>query len=243
MHEYWCRCSHGVHRTSGMGVTSTRRAVRQRLVARTRPLAFVANGTEERIIETSQIRTEAPTDDALALRGPSGEIAALTHWSFEQLAGIAGAPPEYLRTLPASIAAERDQLRAATAATRRASALRGSRRTVDRPRDHLSEVRASPPRRAGQHACSTSWPSTRPGTCRSDTRTASIGAERVPSGAYLGDRDMFLFLVDGNRNLDDPTDRSHAGLFRGFMLRNSDVGAAALTLDLFLFRAVCANHI
>ena len=34
-----------------------------------------------------------------------------------------------------------------------------------------------------------------------------FGAERVPSGAYLGDRDMFLFLVDGNRDLDDPTDR------------------------------------
>jgi hypothetical protein len=49
--------------------------------------------------------------------------------------------------------------------------------------------------------------------------------------------------VDGNRNLDDPTDRSHAGMFRGFILRNSDVGAAALTLDLFLFRAVCANHV
>ena len=54
---------------------------------------------------------------------------------------------------------------------------------------------------------------------------------------------MFLFLVDGNRDLDDPTDRSHAGLFRGFILRNSDVGAAALTLDLFLFRLVCGNHI
>jgi hypothetical protein len=54
---------------------------------------------------------------------------------------------------------------------------------------------------------------------------------------------MFLFLVDGNRDLDDPTDRSHAGLFRGFILRNSDVGAAALTLDVFLFRAVCGNHI
>ena len=70
-----------------------------------------------------------------------------------------------------------------------------------------------------------------------------MGAERVPSGAYLGDRDMFLFLVDGNRDLDDPTDASQAGLFRGFMLRNSDVGAAALTLDVFLFRAVCGNHI
>ena len=70
-----------------------------------------------------------------------------------------------------------------------------------------------------------------------------FGAERVPSGAYLGDRDMFLFLVDGNRDLDDPTDRTGAGLFRGFILRNSDVGAAALTLDLFLFRACCANHV
>jgi hypothetical protein len=50
-----------------------------------------------------------------------------------------------------------------------------------------------------------------------------FGAERVPSGAYLGDRDMFLFLVDGNRDLDDPTDRSHSGLFSRFVLRNSDV--------------------
>ena len=49
--------------------------------------------------------------------------------------------------------------------------------------------------------------------------------------------------VDGNRSLDDPTDGSQAGLFRGFMLRNSDVGAAALSLDMFLFRAVCSNHI
>src|SRR2546422_10566803 len=74
-------------------------------------------------------------------------------------------------------------------------------------------------------------------------KDGEFGAERVPSGAYLGDRDMFLFLVDGNRDLDDPTDRTGAGLFRGFILRNSDVGAAALTLDLFLFRACCASHV
>jgi hypothetical protein len=69
------------------------------------------------------------------------------------------------------------------------------------------------------------------------------GATLVPSGAYLGDRDLFLFLVDGNRDLDDPTDPTQSGLFRGFILRNSDVGAAALTLDLFLLRAVCGNHV
>jgi hypothetical protein len=74
-------------------------------------------------------------------------------------------------------------------------------------------------------------------------KDGEFGAKRVPSGAYLGDRDMFLFLVDGNRDLDDPTDSSQSGLFRGFILRNSDVGAAALTLDVFLFRVVCGNHI
>jgi hypothetical protein len=42
-------------------------------------------------------------------------------------------------------------------------------------------------------------------------KDGEFGAEKVPSGAYLGDRDMFLFRVDGNRDLDDPTDRRHAG--------------------------------
>ena len=60
--------------------------------------------TEERTIETVAVRTEAVAADALALRDTSGRQAALTNWSFEQFAGIAGAPPKYLRTLPAAIA-------------------------------------------------------------------------------------------------------------------------------------------
>ena len=62
--------------------------------------------TEERTIETVAVRTEAVAADALALRDTSGRQAALTNWSFEQLAGIAGAPPKYLRTLPAAIASD-----------------------------------------------------------------------------------------------------------------------------------------
>ena len=61
-------------------------------------------GTEERDIETVDFGTQAVAEDVIALRDPSGRPAALTHWSFEQLATIAGAPPKYLRTLPASIA-------------------------------------------------------------------------------------------------------------------------------------------
>ena len=59
--------------------------------------------TEERTIDTVALRTEAVASDALALRDTSGRQAALTNWSFEQLAGIAAAPPKYLRTLPAEI--------------------------------------------------------------------------------------------------------------------------------------------
>ena len=199
--------------------------------------------TEERITETVDLEVQAATADALASRDRSGPTR--------------GPDPLELR------AARRPRRCAARVSPNAARADRGRRDQCRaapcRPRTSISSSRIGTTRGPSTRlplrgtrgstttswptACSTSWPSTRPGTCRSDTRTACIGAERVPSGAYLGDRDMFLFLVDGNRILDDPTDASQAGLFRGFMLRNSDVGAAALTLDMFLFRAVCANHI
>ena len=56
--------------------------------------------TEERTIETVAVRMKRSAD-ALALRDASGRQARPPNWSFEQLAGIAGAPPKYLRTLPA----------------------------------------------------------------------------------------------------------------------------------------------
>jgi len=50
-------------------------------------------------------------------------------------------------------------------------------------------------------------------------------------------------MVHDNYRIPDPTDKSGQGLGRGFILRNSTVGAAALTLDLFLYRYVCGNNI
>src|SRR5437773_1365526 len=196
---------------------------------------------EERTIDTGEFRTEAVVDD-LALRETSGRAAALTHWSFGQLATIASAPPNYLRTLPAEIAAE---------------AINFGLQRITREQHQLFVEDTAPwtvhaitsPRYARVHhdelagrvldlmALHPAW------HLPLGYKDGEFGAEKVPSGAYLGDRDMFLFLVDGNRDLDDPTDRSHAGLFRGFILRNSDVGAAALTLDMFLFRMVCGNHL
>ena len=196
---------------------------------------------EERTIETGDFRTEA-VDDDLALRETSGRTAALTHWSFGQLATIASAPPNYLRTLPASIASsainyglqrverEQHQLFVEDTAPWTVHAMTSPRYA----RVHHDELASRVLDLMAQHPA---W------HLPLGYKDGEFGAERVPSGAYLGDRDMFLFLVDGNRDLDDPTDRTHSGLFRGFILRNSDVGAAALTLDLFLFRMVCGNHI
>jgi hypothetical protein len=198
--------------------------------------------TDARITETVNLQVQAPSSDSVVLDDRSGAPAALTHWSFEQLAGIASAPPAYLRTLPAPIAADAINfgLHRAGRAEHQLFVDRNEPWTLHAitspryARVHHDELADRVLDLMAQH---TAW------HLPLGYKDGVVGAERVPSGAYLGDRDMFLFLVDGNRNLDDPTDGSQAGLFRGFMLRNSDVGAAALSLDVFLFRAVCGNHI
>jgi hypothetical protein len=198
--------------------------------------------TEARVTETVNLHVQAVASDSLALSDRNGQTAALTHWSFEQLAGLACAPPAYLRTLPAPIAADainyglqrsartEQQLFADRDEPWTLHAITSSRYA----RVHHDELAG---RVLDLLALHPSW------HLPLGYKDGVVGAERVPSGAYLGDRDMFVFCVDGNRDLDDPTDGSHAGLFRGFILRNSDVGAAALTLDVFLYRSVCSNHL
>jgi hypothetical protein len=199
-------------------------------------------GTEERVTETVNLHVQAVAADALAIGDRREQTSALTHWSFEQLAGLAGAPPTYLRTLPAPIAADainyglqrsarvEQQLFADASAPWTLHAITSPRYA----RVHHDELAG---RVLDLMVLHPSW------HLPLGYKDGVIGAEHVPSGAYLGDRDVFLFVVDEDRDLDDPTDASHAGLFRGFMLRNSDVGAAALTLDVFLYRSVCSNHV
>ena len=172
--------------------------------------------TDARIIDTVDLRVQAPTSDSLAIDDRSGPPAALTHWSFEQLAGLAGAPPAYLRTLPAPIASD-----AINYGLQRAGRTE-HQLFVDRDEPWTLHAITSPRYARVHHdeladrvldlmAQHPAW------HLPLGYKDGVMGAERVPSGAYLGDRDMFLFLVDGNRDLDDPTDTSHAGLFRGFI--------------------------
>ena len=62
----------------------------------------------ERVADTGRLHVRVEDSETLVLEEyvADGHGTDLTHWSFEQLAGIAGAPPNYLRTLPAKIAAD-----------------------------------------------------------------------------------------------------------------------------------------
>jgi len=63
------------------------------------------------------------------------------------------------------------------------------------------------------------------------------------AGAYRGDRDSFLILTNGGSIVTDPSARGNDGrMFRGIMVRNSEVGAAAVTIDAILYRYICGNH-
>jgi hypothetical protein len=161
----------------------------------------------------------------------------VTHGGFEQLAAIA-APAKYLRTLPAPIAPAAINHKLRQAATGTAPAVHRSGRTVDRARDHIASLRTPPSRQAGQRvldlmASHPAW------QLPLGYKDGVLGAERVPSGACLGDRDMFHFL-DANRDLNAPPTTPGLACSAGSSSGTAMWGAAALTLDVFLFR--CAGQ-
>jgi hypothetical protein len=146
----------------------------------------------EQTIEAGEFRTEA-VGEALTLRETSSRTAALTHWSFGQLATIAGAPPNYLRTLPAAIASnainhglqrihrDQHQLFVEPTAPWTMHAITSPRYA----RVHHDELAGRVLDLMVQHPA---W------HLPLGYKDGEYGAERVPSGAYLGARGMFLFV-------------------------------------------------
>jgi len=67
-----------------------------------------------------------------------------------------------------------------------------------------------------------------------------VGDQIAPSGLYASDHDMFAFLVNPKRVIEDGSD---GGLMPGVIISNSEVGGTALSVMTFYLRAVCGNHI
>lgn len=183
-------------------------------------------------IKANALRAVAQGED-LRIEGPTGASASLTHWSFGQIAERAKAPAAYLRQLPAPLAAE--------------CLNEGLRHAQDE-----GEVLALFDRSAGDLAARaiTSDSYSRIWNADITARLLQLEAEGpwqpAPAafdgsrGLYLGDRDMFAFLVDNGRRIFESGPAG--GLSRGFFVWNSEVGAASFGVMTFLYEYVCGNH-
>jgi Domain of unknown function (DUF932) len=214
--------------------------------------------------QISDLRAVATPDGDLLLQGPKGDPARLTHHAFGQLSRLAHAPAEFLRTLPAPLAADvlNDRLpRRAGEDANVAQILfyqNGSLLTrafmtesYDLLWDHrvVAQVRQwarrdgwqvppARPARAGQRG-------TRPATaddvitCGHTSLGIRVGDPIAPAGLYASDHDLFIFLVRPGEAIDG----GGYSLNRGVFVRNSEVGECSLQVTAFTFDSVCGNHI
>ena len=180
------------------------------------------------------LRIYASRGGALNLNGHLPH-AILTNWAFSQLCQRLGAPAGYLRTLPADVAAQcleygiarsPDECNILTrkiadaendAANLAAAFTSGSYGRIW-DYDVLTELQSA--------IAETGWRTPPPST-------------DGPSGLYASDRDMFVFLINGEQ----PIEVGNARLSRGFFCWNSETGSATFGLTTFLFNHVCGNGV
>lgn len=204
-----------------------------------------------------------PEGSNLSLTGSTGAKATITHYAFGQLSRMIQAPAEYLRRLPAELAAT--CINTGLAKVDPADKARilfhqnGSlvtRAVTSESYDRVWDYEVV--ERIGARLASEGWrvPPARPARPgQAGTRLATeadilpgqgdfglavkVGDPIAPAGLYASDHDMFAFLVD---QADPATDGAHA-LNRGVFVQNSEVGDCALKLKLFVYDNVCGNHI
>ncbi len=207
----------------------------------------------EKTIPVADVRVKvAPDGKALQVNGRTN-AAHLTHYSFSQLASIAGAPAGYMRKLPAPLAAECIQHGLTTIAEemRRSGHklyLRADRGQDGAPvLDTLTAKAITSPDYARIYDHELVERLIRVQDAHPKWHLP-LDWNNTPSGAFRGDRDMFVLMVDGGSIVEDPTIRTDSSqgamaraMFRGMILRNSEVGHCALTLMTFQFRFVCGN--
>jgi hypothetical protein len=224
-----------------------------------------AHQAAESTLPFESIRLEADGKE-LMVAGKTESRARLTHFAFDQVCGLVGAPGEYLRKLPVTLAAQNlnhgfkarqenkaNKNDALLLFHRNGNLLLRAMTTEKYSRIWNYEVAMKlmpfieagwqvPPARPAIIGSSRTRPATEADVLRNHGHEISIrvGDPIAPAGLYASDHDMFAFLVDENHRVSDGTEE---GLARGFFIENSEVGAGALKLTCFLYRYVCGNHI
>lgn len=190
----------------------------------------------ERGANVAEMRTEA-IDGDVQLVGRQNVPAKLTHWAFGQLSARIGAPANYLRELPATLACQNLNHGLAGYADKhdRANLLfhaNGGLLLRAFTSDKYARIWnwEVAERLLGLQA--NGWEPAMP-----DIRTS---ADDFPA-LYASDHDMFAFVRNQSARISEPG--SPDSLQRGVIVENSEVGASALKLTRFLYREMCGNHI
>jgi hypothetical protein len=179
-----------------------------------------------------------PDGDGIALFSSKGP-ATLTHWSFGQASTMLQAPAGFLREgLSPQLAADALNYRVSQQPHGTDANLL-IRMPNGRPQPQIRSVNSKTYGRVWddnlyasiQDRLGHKW-------------TAPPVWEGGTGGIYRGDRDSFVILHEGGSIVTDP---SAAGqndqMFRAMLIRNSEVGAAAVSIETILYRYICGNHL
>lgn len=192
--------------------------------------------------------------DALRIE-VAGSNVVPTHWSFDSVCRAAGAPANYMRSLPAPLAAVNLNYGLKTAEPKEIAAyvrqngvttLRGITSTkygriLDR------EVVDAVMQIAGNGTGDTRWKV--PGCIDWNSEfgvayNPNVDITKQNTTLYASDRDVFLFLVDDRNPIEvgKLDDGSPDLMFRGFYVWNSEVGSKTFGFAGMYLRGVCQNR-
>ena len=158
-----------------------------------------------------------------------------THWSFGQLSQYASAPAAYLRTLPDELAAINLQWGLEHNPIRQDALVLGQSNGAEMLRSMTS---TSYGRIWDEQVVEAVERVNADGTWQVPASRAGVNTKRATT-LYASDRDVFIFLVDPDHDIEVGGDVLH----RGFYTWNSEVGSAVFGLTTFLYRYVCDNRI
>lgn len=179
------------------------------------------------------LSVQSTVEGDIVLSGGEDNVAKLSNWSFKQLADAADAPEKFISRLPARLAAEclNEGFQQISASDKH--------QLLFAQQDDGLKLRAvnSPKYSRIWNADITERLLDLEGEGVWQPAPAAFDGSR---GLYLGDRDMFAFMVDNNRRIFEKG--PEGGLSRGFFVWNSEVGARSFGIMTFLYEYVCGNH-
>lgn len=202
------------------------------------------------VIDVKSILVDTSFNDADTMRLRFGDnVVEPTHWSFGQLANLAGAPAGYLRKLPATVSGINLQygltnLRNENIKTYCNGSQILAATGVEYGRVFDWEVVNAVRSIAGNGVGDTNWKVPGAIDWNNGTYNPFVDITKDTTTLYASDRDVFMFLVDDTHPIEigklpngDPD-----LVFRGFYVWNSEVGSKTLGISTFMLRGVCQNR-